>query len=233
MFKRLAGVTWTPIGFVLLIAGLRMKPRARNERVLYIWLLALVLYLLIVPEGNRTLMYYQLPFVPIGALFIGKSLGRFWDGETRLNLRFKNRQASFALVILVLGVFAATAAAFVLPLFTPDPLYVDQFKIGQEVDRLIPKDALLAISDIDDNADAVYRTQSPTLLYYCDRKGWQLLPREIDEPGRMSLLKSRGARYFLVLKSIDYSPEQVTVTMLLLDQNQKLISTIEQTAPRR
>ena len=49
----------------------------------------------------------------------------------------------------------------------------------------------------DDNAGAPARAQSPTLLYYCHRKGWQITPDEFSED-RLDSLAGLGATHFVV-----------------------------------
>jgi len=53
------------------------------------------------------------------------------------------------------------------------------------------------VGDVDENAGAPHRAQSPTLLYYCHRKGWQINPGEFA-PGRLDSLAAVGADFFLV-----------------------------------
>src|SRR6185503_15846036 len=64
IFKRLAEkhVTW--VGFVALVAGLAMARRHATERIFDTWLLAVILYSMIVSRGAYIHEHYQLPFVP-------------------------------------------------------------------------------------------------------------------------------------------------------------------------
>ena len=65
---------YTPIGSIAVFFGLYSYAKERRDWVLWGWLSGLVLYVLVVPEGNRKLHYYQLPFVPIGALFAAQGV---------------------------------------------------------------------------------------------------------------------------------------------------------------
>ena len=67
---------------------------------------------------------------------------------------------------------------------------------GRILDRKLPADALLVVGDIDENAGTPARSQSPTMLYYCNRKGWQITP---DDFGAKTLdsLGAAGADYFV------------------------------------
>ena len=216
MLQRLIGVTFTPLGFVVLVAGILMKVRSQRERVVHVWLLALILYLLIVPEGNRELNYYQLPFVPVGALFMGKALGRFCgDPAPGRAVPGSLRARRIALAVVLIGM-VGLSYTYARPLFAAQPYYVAQYEIGRDVDGLIPKDALLVVGDLDDNS-APYRTQAPTLLYFCHRKGWQLLPEEFRDRDRLATLAQRGARFFLVPVKLIYQLDRAYVSMVLQD----------------
>ena len=218
VLKRLWGVVLTPVGFVLLIAGALMPVHDRRERVLHVWLLALLVFVLIAAEGNRVHKHYQLPFVPVAAIFAGKVLGSFLSDGWRLSLaRSPVVRAAFVGVCLTaLAVFGYVYAG---PLFAAHPFYRAQYEIGQDVDRLIPKDALIVTGELDDNKSSPYRSQSPVLLYFSHRKGWQILPEEFADGNRLRDLRDRGARYFLVPLSMQFLEDRAVVKMELVEPN--------------
>ena len=224
MLRRLGGVTLTPLGLALMVVGAALPVASRRERVFHVWLLALVLYVLLVPEGNRTLMYYQLPFVPVGAVFVGKALGRLWEGPGRVQGPASGLPMRRVAVGLCLGSMALLSVRFAAPLFAASPYYVAQRDIGREVEARVPKDALLVVGDFDTNVGAQYRTQSPTLLYYAHRKGWQLLPGEFGDRSLIDSLVRGGARFFLIPDSIDWKPNRASVSMLLVESGGRNIA---------
>jgi 4-amino-4-deoxy-L-arabinose transferase-like glycosyltransferase len=223
MLARLWGVALTPVGFVLLVAGALMSVRDRRERVLHVWLLAIVAFVLIAAEGNRIHKHYQLPFVPVAAVFAGKALGALWSHGFRL--RALGAPAVRAAVVAACLV-AMTAFSYVhaTPLFAVQPFYQAQWEIGRDVDGLIPKDALLVTGEIDDNKGTPYRSQSPILLYFAHRKGWQLVPEEFTDPNRLRDLAARGARYFLVPEHLLFLEGRGIVKMVLTDANLNAIA---------
>ncbi len=206
MLTRLWGVVLTPVGFALLIVGALMKVRERRELVFHVWLLALLVFVLIAAEGNRLHKHYQLPFVPVASIFAGKALGSFSSEGLR--------RISVGVCLAALVVFSYVYAA---PLFAVQPFYLAQYEIGREVDELIPKDALLVTGELDDNKDSLYRSQSPILLYFSHRKGWQLVPEEFTDKNRLRNLVERGAQYFLVPLQLLYSNDRAIVKMVLVD----------------
>lgn len=214
MLSRLWGVVLTPVGFVVAIAGIAMPVRDRRERVLHVWLVALVVFMLIAAEGNRVHKHYQLPFVPIAAIFVGKVLAAVWSGEWRVSGSPTARAVAVGTCLGALVVFGWVYAA---PLFAVQPFYLAQWEIGRDVDRLIPKDALVVTGEIDDNVDTPYRSQSPILLYFAHRKGWQLLPQEFTDPNRLHELVARGARYLLVPLHLLFEENRSIVKMVLVD----------------
>lgn len=226
MLARLWGVVLTPVGFVLLVAGALKKVRERREWVLHVWLLALVVFVLIAAEGNRVHKHYQLPFVPVAAIFAGKALASFLsDGwHLRLARSLVVRRLSVAACLTALAAFGYVYAA---PLFVAHPFYRAQYEIGRDVDRLIPKDALIVTGELDDNKGSPYRSQSPVLLYFSHRKGWQLLPEEFADANRLRDLRARGARYFLVPLYLLFLEDRAVVKMELVEPTGKQIASWE------
>jgi len=192
MVERLGGVVFTPLGLVLLGFGIWCCLRRRQGWVFLFWLAALVVYVLLVPEGNWTLNYYQLPFVPAGSVLIGLALAGL--PKTPLG------RAGLLGSLIVLG---GSSYLYVRPLYTPKPYHMARYEMGRKIDTRLPDEALLVIGDLDANAGARYRTQSPTFLYYCHRKGWQLTPDEF-EPERLEALREKGARYFVAATRMVY-----------------------------
>jgi hypothetical protein len=151
----------------------------------------------------------------VGAVFVGKALARLWEGPGVAGLRSPtSRRIALAVVLGALGSFSYIYAA---PLFVARPYYVAQYEIGRELDKLLPKDALLVVGDLDDNAGAPYRCQAPGLLYFSHRKGWQLMPEEFRDRDRLKALAQRGARFFLVPLRLVYLWDEAYVSMVLQD----------------
>ncbi|MBC7238198.1 MAG: glycosyltransferase family 39 protein, partial [Chloroflexi bacterium] len=76
MFGRLRGVILGRYGFPAFVLGLLIAPSKREEWLLMLWLGSTTLFILAVAQGNRQHEYYQLPLVPVAALYIGKALSR-------------------------------------------------------------------------------------------------------------------------------------------------------------
>ena len=137
---------------------------------------------------HRKLHYYQLPFVPVAALFAAAGLERLaqrWGRWTAV--------AGLALVA-VYGVWAVQD--YYRP---PNNVYVYYqacWQAGRALDSRLPEDALVVVGDLDENSGAPNRAQNPSLLYYMGRKGWQITPQEF-EIGRLDSLAGLGATHFV------------------------------------
>lgn len=207
MIQRLGRDVFTPLVGLLVVLGLTYRQGDRREWMLFAWIGGLLLYLILVPEGNRTLPYYQLPFVLPGALLAAKVLGPLLEkGEEKGPAwqRWLRQRRCCQRVGLVLAVLLAALACGVwaaIPYYRPPNNLYNYYQscryVGQILDRQLPSKALLVIGDLDENAGAPFRAQSPTLLYYCHRKGWQITPEEFAGE-RLDSLAALGADYFLV-----------------------------------
>lgn len=197
MVWRFVNNIFTPLGFILLVLGLFKTGTSRSKWLLWGWLIGLLLYLVLVPEGNRKLHYYQVPFLPLGCIWAGfgtvVALG-YWS---RINKVGTIRNAGP--LILVFSVLTYSAFA-VRPYYT-QPNNVHEYyescnDFGLWADKTLPKDALLVVGDLDENSGTPFRSQSPTMLYYCHRKGWQITPDEFSE-AKLDSLAGLGADFFV------------------------------------
>jgi 4-amino-4-deoxy-L-arabinose transferase-like glycosyltransferase len=196
----------TPVGAVLMVAGvlgLWQTPSLGRERwYLYAWLGALLAYLLLVPEGNRKLHYYQLPFVPMVSLFaaapLAALLGEPVMGKVGAHLgRLGQWRRWVVLALLVAVVFASAHQVDDYRRPATYDYYRTCLAAGEALAAKLPATALVVVGDLDDNAEAVARAQSPTMLYYLQRKGWQITPDEFSAQ-TLERLAAQGAEYFVV-----------------------------------
>jgi 4-amino-4-deoxy-L-arabinose transferase-like glycosyltransferase len=201
MVWRFVHSVYNPIGALFVLLGLQLARSSRRSWVLWGWFGGLILYLWLVPEGNRKLHYYQLPFVPVGALLAASSLAAIYKGQWGLNsARNWRRGQRVGLLVVVLGATVVYSAGAVGPYYEqPNNIhvyYTSCYETGRIADAKLPTDALLVVGDLDDNAGTPFRAQSPTLLYYCHRKGWQITPDEFAVD-RLDSLSALGADFFL------------------------------------
>ena len=207
MINRFLFSVLTPVGSLLAVAGIvGMWPRGQQDRhrwFLYAWLGALMAYVLLVPEGNRKLHYYQLPFVPLASLFAAAPLAALLGEQVAANplhdvLTRAGRSGRWWVVVALGGVVAASAHEVADYRRPPTyGYYKTCHAAGQALDAKLPLGATVVVGDIDDNWGTPFRAQSPTLLYYMNRKGWQITLNEFDA-AHLDSLAALGADFFVV-----------------------------------
>jgi len=142
-------------GLVPFVLGLILKPFRKEGYFFHLWLVAFLIYVSVFAAGNVTHDYYQIPFIPIAAVFLAK--GSFWL------LTIPKKYFSRLLSWLVLAVCLLFMIGF--SWFEVRGFYLIQGGVdlaGRAVDELTPKDALVLTGDSND----------ATLLYNTNRYGW-------------------------------------------------------------
>ncbi len=175
----------TPVGAVLFALGFFSKVKGEAERFFYAWFFSVVFFMGVFWRTAVEHSYYQLPFVPVCAFFVGK--GFCVLGESRFGAVLK-KPAVFVF-------FAALALA--VPLYLYKGLYflppqnLAVVEAGRAVDRLSPKDSLVA---------AASETNPSQLIYYSGRKGWKFDLSEKSEAlliERLEECRKQGAGSFV------------------------------------
>jgi 4-amino-4-deoxy-L-arabinose transferase-like glycosyltransferase len=182
----------TPILSLLAFIGL-FVPRAgdrKYSRLFDWWLIAMVLFIIVVGYGNRH-RWYQLPLAPIAAAF---------GGATCAFIRSKLSSRVVATVLSLLLVSAFTISAF----WCVRPFYWSSAQLrdtGLELNKVTAPDALIVAADMGD----------PTIFYYAQRKGWHFLEKDAVYNGNpddseqaienLEALRRRGATHFVFTKN--------------------------------
>ena len=179
MLVRLRGIWLGPYGALLLVLGLAIRPR-RQEALLYVWLGAVILFVLAVAQGNRQHEYYQLPLIPVAALFVGKALSALVAPRAiNLDLPIIGRHLGALLVALLLVLSLRSAWSNLQPLYKQASILME---VAQATRRLTSPQAPVAI--IHDWA------RVPEVFYYSGRRGWALWLERTPEQGYGRLIVS-------------------------------------------
>lgn len=64
----------TPLGFIGSVAGVFLAAKAKKTRILYAWLVAVIVYFYALAGCNRGHIYYHLPLLPVAVIFFGFSI---------------------------------------------------------------------------------------------------------------------------------------------------------------
>ena len=177
IFRSLAERWFTWAAFVALLVGIALPRRTRDEGLFDAWLLAVLIYLVIVARGNFVHEYYQMPFLPVGVVYVGKVFARYWGSGWRTAPR--------VLLALTLAATAGLSAARLADyLRREDPARSREIALGREIqERTTPNAFVVAVED-----------GNPTLLYLAHRKGW-LVSRNALTAEALEAYRREGAQY--------------------------------------
>ena len=182
----------TPVLSLIALIGLFVPhPRDRKYfRLFYWWLIAMILFIIVVGYGNRH-RWYQLPLVPIAAAFGGTACAF-------LGSKVSSRVGAVALSTLVVSSFTISAFWYVRPFYWSSAQLRDT---GLELNKVTAPDALIVAADMGD----------PTIFYYAERKGWHFLEKDAIYNGNpddseqaienLERLHRRGATHFVFTKN--------------------------------
>jgi 4-amino-4-deoxy-L-arabinose transferase-like glycosyltransferase len=187
--------------FALALLGALVVPRGKYTRVFHWWLAAMLLFIFVAGYGNRH-QWYQLPLVPIAAVFAGCACA--WIAALVLIPRVL---LALGAVLLVLS-FGISSYFCVQPLYRPAAAALRN--LGLELNEATTANALIIAATDGD----------PTVFYYAHRRGWHFLgdgvydgnPRDSAQIiANLEKLRSRGATHLVFYEGtqwwLDYYKE--------------------------
>lgn len=180
----------SPLGAFLFFVGVFRKPRTFEDRLLWVWLVSVVVVLI---AGWKTVIqhpYYEVSLVPVCGFFVAK-------GFCAVAKRWQGIKKPFFLVPLILleiaSLFYYYRGLYVIP---SERMAI--LEAAHAVESMTPKESLLLAS---------YET-GPVQLYYAHRRGWtfnvatggsdETLVRELE------IRRSEGAEYFVISSKYDF-----------------------------
>ena len=170
-------LTW--LGLPLVIAGLSSKKLQPKERLFDFWLLAVLVYTVIVAKGNYVHEYYQLPAMIPLPVFMGKAMNRVvWE-------RWWQRKWTMLALLCVLGTVVLSLWRYSNYLSQEEPSASIRFYLAGKIKDLTPDKALIGVLD----------NSNPTILYLAARKGWRLDAASLDHE-KIRRLASTGMKYW-------------------------------------
>ncbi|MBI4454644.1 MAG: glycosyltransferase family 39 protein [Acidobacteria bacterium] len=185
-----------PLGFLLLLAGVRMGKDQKSYRVLYVWLIAGLAYLFVLAGAASSHYYYILPLLPPAALFAGVWVQKTFHSEmAKIWLRRgSSRRSLFALVLLIAllihGSFCIALARDLYDVKKRVPYHLEIAQIIRQ--KTIPSGALI----LNDPPNAL----NTTLTYYSHRKSWPFSVEPGDQAIRdLETLRAKGATTYVAV----------------------------------
>jgi len=190
MYERLTTIVLTLPGFVLALFGSLLQIKNRREYLFHFWALAVVAYLFIMARSNIVQVYYQIPVVPVGAVFVGRALGFLAEKRGTTSKIFHDWLPYAMCAMSIITLLFASYQQFA-PLFRWDEWYDSPalFAAANAAEELTEPGSLLIVTH-------GFGTAEPTLLYLSDRKGWHIPPHEWSKEV-IEGLKVEGAGYFI------------------------------------
>jgi hypothetical protein len=186
MFYRVTNLVLTPPGLPLFIFGILLKVKTSREYLFHVWTGAIIFYFLVVGQGNVIHEHYQLPLVPLAAIFVGKGLAKINTYRDMKESLFDPLLLRVATAVY-LGFMVLFCYKRLLPHYSVDSRVMEIVaslkKLSSEKDLIIT------------NGD-----NEASIQYYAQRKGWST--NEI-KPEKILSLMQKGARYLVL------SPKEV------------------------
>jgi hypothetical protein len=173
--------------FALAFLGALVVPRGKYARLFHWWLAAMLLFIFAAGYGNRH-QWYQLPLVPIAAVFGGCACA--WIAA---RIRIARAVLALGAILLVIS-FAISACFCVQPLYRPAAASLRN--LGLELNEATTANALIIAATDGD----------PTIFYYAHRKGWHFLGDGVYDGNpldsaqiiaNLEKLRSRGATHLV------------------------------------
>ncbi len=190
----------TPIGSLLFILGMLLKPKNKSEYILHLWVIFVFLSFFIL-AGGQGHYYYQLPLILPAIFFISKSINFAITPELR---DFWGKYIDFKIFkIIILFLFIAYLILYWI--FFSDAYDISKripyhLEAARIISKFTPSDAIILVAD--------FQNSLPTdLLYYADRKGWGI---SFDKPTDEIIQElenkiKQGANYLAVVSSYRHS----------------------------
>ena len=197
MLARLWDLHLTPPGLALALVGIALALRSFRESMLVVWLAAVAAFILATAEGNYWHEYHQLPILLPAALLGGLAAapafdlfrGSLWPfREVRAGSRLV--AAGVAVAIGLVAVMSFQRSDVINTLFRPNTLDRNRMNAGAAIAAATPQEALIVVIEYTE-----YGNNSPTLLYYANRRGWSLDLNSVTDHGLVQL-RRQGALYF-------------------------------------
>jgi len=210
IFTRLYFLHLTPPGLALALVGLLAWRGAPWRSAADAWLVVMLAFILVAGAGHMGHDYYQLPLVPIGALYFASVAWPAFDAA------WVHRVTGGGIIgpaLMGAAIAAIALTSFVLSgvidrHFRPTSLDIRVWLAGQTIDAAADNDGLMVV--VDD-----YGVNSPMLLYFAHARGWSLDADTATAPVVSGLHSRKGARYFATTRWAAVAHKQPDLVLYL------------------
>jgi 4-amino-4-deoxy-L-arabinose transferase-like glycosyltransferase len=187
LVRQTAFSSLTLVLFALAVLGALIGTQGKYTRLFHWWLAATLLFIVVAGYGNRH-QWYQLPLVPIAAVFAGCACA--WIAA----------RAGISRVLLGMGAVLLAVSFAISSYFCVQPLYRPAAAalrdLGLELNEATTANALIIAATDGD----------PTVFYYAHRRGWHFLGDGVYDGNpldsaqiiaNLEKLRSRGATHLV------------------------------------
>ncbi len=209
LLSRLSFLLLPPAGLALSAFGFLLWRRHQWRWVADGWLAAMTAFILVAGWGNLGHDYYQLPMVPICALYFAAVARPAFDADwirDKLGVGVAPR-IGVGVVLLGIAVLGILQSGVIERHFRPHDLDLRMLQAGQVVAAATSRDDLLIV--VDD-----YGVNSPMLLYFAHRKGWSF-DSDTATAHTVRGLQARGASYFATTRWSNVQRKQRDLLLFL------------------
>lgn len=170
---------WITSGLAIL--GVFFSLRIKKNATLLLWLLGVVVYLVIFFNLNVIHNYYQIPFVPLIAIFASVGIQR--------GLAFASRSDKRLTIAIILMAITGENLLFAEQNYygKPDGLY----SVGHVINQETPPNSLVLVSS------GGLTVHCPIILYAADRTGWSVPAQDLSAKIALKLYQE-GCRYIIL-----------------------------------
>jgi len=215
LFGRLYFLHLTPPGLALSVIGLLAWRTIASRRVADTWLVAMLVFILAAGAGHMGHDYYQLPLVPICALYFSAVAGPAFDGAwiRRTIGPGIAGVVMTGLALAALGIACFLQSGIIERHFRPGNLDRRLWLAAQAIDAAAENSGLMIV--VDD-----YGVNSPMLLYFAHARGWSLDADTASVYAISRLRISKRARYFATTRWAEVQSKQPDLALFLATRQQ-------------
>lgn len=209
LLARLWVLHLTPPGFALSVIGFLLWRRVPTRSIVDSWLLAMLAFIMAAGLGHMGHDYYQLPLVPICAMYFAAAARPLFDRKWIASAigPWRGWPAVVGVSVVAVAMLAFLHSGVIEHHFRPETPDVRMQRAGQAIDEAADDDDLLVV--VDD-----YGVNSPLLLYFAHARGWSF-DAETARPEVVRGLVAQGARYFATTRWSELSRKQPDLKLYL------------------
>lgn len=199
--ERMGKLILSVTGFALFVVGIIKKPQNKEKLFYFSWLAATAVYFSVFASGNVRHDYYQVPFVPIAAVFMAIGTKTLIYPPKELINKYIARAVAAVLIIFMFafGYFEVRGYYWI-----NKPQIVEA---GKAVDRLLPKDATIVAPY---NGDAAF-------LYQTNRRGYPITDRPLEK------FIDQGTKYLVSVDVADAGIQNLEKHCTVIDKTKDYV----------